>query len=262
MKFIQLLAFLLLFSTFTSCSSEPVPIIKADVPVPTMKLICKAEKSKVDNVPAHSVYLIMDDTIEVKVADIIACETFKKAEYDRYQIPKTAMDACGGWWAGAGEYFYLNKKSDYVYAVNYGQMYEEKETGKYDYSEIMSVEIDETGKYVALPKIKMDSLAGVYVLQAPDKYWMLVLQPEAEEEKLKATYYAMDGKLPATDFFTKNELPAGGTELKNFSVDFSDMVVESDLGGGQFETIFRRERITFFNIKSHQEEVLRLTKVK
>jgi hypothetical protein len=40
------------------------------------------------------------------------------------------------------------------------------------------------------------------------------------------------------------------------------MTINSDLGQGQLENIFERERITFFEIASHQEDVLRLTKDK
>ena len=53
-----------------------------------------------------------------------------------------------------------------------------------------------------------------------------------------------------------------GKNIEKFNVDFSDMTIDSDLGQGQLESIFERERITFFGISSHQEDVLRLTKNK
>jgi hypothetical protein len=38
------------------------------------------------------------------------CNPIGKEEFERYEIPADAIDACGGWWAGAGDYFYVVKK--------------------------------------------------------------------------------------------------------------------------------------------------------
>lgn len=37
----------------------------------------------------------------------IACNKIEKAEYAKMGIPADAIDACGGWYAGGGDYFYL-----------------------------------------------------------------------------------------------------------------------------------------------------------
>lgn len=234
----------------TNCSNESNPNS------PNLSLICQAESSNMEDTPAHSVHLMMDGK-KIKLANILACETFAKEDYKNYEMPKNTMDACGGWWAGAGEYFYLNKISDEIYSVNYGQMYEEKETKLYDYTELVRIKKDVSGKYIAHPKHQLHDLVGKYTLGGHHTSWMLEIKPKGEH--IEAVYYEIDGMLPPVDFLKNNKLE-NGKVLKKFEVDFSDMVIESDLGTGQLEVIFGRERITFFDKKSHLEDMLRLTK--
>jgi len=224
---------------------------------PSLSLICQVKKSKMADIPAHSVHLMMDGK-KIKLGNILACETFSKTDYKNYEMPNSTLEACGGWWAGAGEYFYLDKKSDGSYSVNYGQMYEEKETKKYDYTELIRIKKDDAGNYIAHPKHQLQDLVGVYSLGGHDTSWILEINPKGTDQ-VEAIYYEIDGMLPPADFLKNNKLQ-NGQVLKNFDVDFSDMVIESNLGTGQLEIIFGRERITFFDIKSHQEDMLRLTK--
>lgn len=50
---------------------------------------------------------------KIKVIDtVMACSVLKKQEFAQHNIPETAIDACGGWWAGAGDYFYLIEKNN------------------------------------------------------------------------------------------------------------------------------------------------------
>ncbi len=248
--------FFLTFLLFTSCSSENTTTSKSST-APNLSLVCQKETSKMEGIPAHSVHLVFNDK-KIKLADIQSCETFPKEDFANYDIPKNAMQAIGGWWAGAGEYFYLHKKSDDSYIVKYGQMYEEKETKLYDYTELIRIKKNEAGEFIAIPKHELKSLVGVYTLGGHDNSWLLKVN--AKGDGLEATYYALNEMLPPASFLKENKIPAEGKVLSNFDIDFSDMVIESDLGTGQLETIFGRERITFFNIKSHQEDMLRLTK--
>ena len=50
-----------------------------------------------------------------------------------------AIDACGGWWAGAGDYLYLVSNGDDNYTVMQGEMHEEKETNDYDYKMVINL---------------------------------------------------------------------------------------------------------------------------
>jgi hypothetical protein len=38
---------------------------------------------------------------------VLACNLIPATTFSQYNIPKTALSACGGWWAGGGDYFYV-----------------------------------------------------------------------------------------------------------------------------------------------------------
>ena len=253
----------LLFTFFLlqSCNSEnnrPSPEQNNPATMPSLSLVCEEISPQIDPTLTHVVNLLLDGK-KIKLAKTPACETFKKEDYKKYQMPKNAIDACGGWAADAGEYFYIDKNTDGSYSVNYGQMYKQKITKKYDYTELVRIKKDASGKYIAYPKHQLKDLAGVYTLEGNKTSWMLIIRPDGED--IKTTYYTFEGKLPTPDDMKKNNISIASTQiLKNFEVDFSDMIIESDIGMGQLETIFGRKRITFFNIKSHLEDMLRVTK--
>jgi hypothetical protein len=257
----NLLIFLCFCVSFCSCNSSIEGGNKnLSNSNPKLSLVCQSETSTIEDKPAHSVHLIFNDK-KIKLANVLACETIKKDTYSQYEMPNNALDACGGWWAGAGEYFYLYQKINGNYAVNYGQMYEEKETQKYDYTELIQIKKNETGLYQAIPKHNLNELVGVYTLGGLDNSWILIIKLVGE--KLNVTYHVINGMIPPSEDLNSNNFKIGGGKvLENFQIDFSDMTINSDLGQGQLENIFERERITFFEIASHQEDVLRLTKDK
>lgn len=54
----------------------------------------------------------------MKLATIMGnASLYEKAEFEDKEIPKDALTACGAWWAGAGDYFYVipTKKGVAVY---------------------------------------------------------------------------------------------------------------------------------------------------
>lgn len=55
--------------------------------------------------PMSQVFLVMGQQA-TKVADIAACDSIPQASWEQYTIPENALAACGGWWAGAGDYLY------------------------------------------------------------------------------------------------------------------------------------------------------------
>lgn len=61
--------------------------------------------------PRSEVYVVIDGARE-KISDCQACETIAKDAYHTFDIPSKALSACGGWWAGAGDYFYALKSED------------------------------------------------------------------------------------------------------------------------------------------------------
>jgi hypothetical protein len=84
--------------------------------------------------PQNNVVLSIDGKDSV-LTNILACEDITKADYERLGIPKEATTACGGWWAGAGEYFYAYIKDAQVH-VFYGWQAEEQEDEGFHYKEL------------------------------------------------------------------------------------------------------------------------------
>lgn len=94
--------------------------------------------------PQHEVFLYLAES-KIKIADVLACETIGRDEYESYQIPADAIMAVGGWWAGAGDYFYVAEEGG-NFVVKKGEMYEEKEDNSYDYKTVMT--FSKTGEEV------------------------------------------------------------------------------------------------------------------
>ena len=69
---------------------------------------------------------------------INVCNIFGKDEYVSHLIPKDAISACGGWWAGAGDYLYLVYQGDDA-VVMAGWQAEEQEDEGYHYKELKRI---------------------------------------------------------------------------------------------------------------------------
>lgn len=75
------------------------------------KLFCKALKTDEYGVP-HSEVSVSFNSEREKVANCLSCDIIPKSDYAQYDIPKNAKSACGGWFAGGGDYFYSLVKED------------------------------------------------------------------------------------------------------------------------------------------------------
>ncbi|HFA49388.1 MAG TPA: hypothetical protein ENJ95_10265 [Bacteroidetes bacterium] len=85
--------------------------------------------------PQFEVFLMLADS-KVKIADIYNCETLTPDLYEQHRIPKNAISAVGGWWAGAGDYIYVTEENG-KYVVKQGEMHEEKDNLSYDYKTVV-----------------------------------------------------------------------------------------------------------------------------
>ncbi|MEL6925342.1 MAG: hypothetical protein AAFO94_14945, partial [Bacteroidota bacterium] len=96
--------------------------------------------------PNTSIFLTFDDN-KIKVAQTHSCLKITPAEYERHDIPADAIDACGGWWAGAGDYFYLTLQDEH-YQIYQGSVDEMQEAPGYNYQPIGK--LSKTGDYQVL----------------------------------------------------------------------------------------------------------------
>ncbi|MEY4928133.1 MAG: hypothetical protein RI894_2571 [Bacteroidota bacterium] len=93
--------FLLSLAFFMACSSPSASKAK------TVQLVCDdLDTDPVTEVPHSAVSLLVDGQ-KTPIDTINGCSTIEKAEYAQKQIPADAIAACGAWYAGAGDYFYV-----------------------------------------------------------------------------------------------------------------------------------------------------------
>lgn len=134
--------FLLFFATAcqqTAKTKENTTGLTTDPPKAEVSFRCESMGEDENEVPHHQVFLVVNEQ-STKIADINACDNLYPQDYERFQIPANALAACGGWWAGAGDYFYaLEIKGEIV--VMQGWQSEEQEDEGFHYEQLTSVPI-------------------------------------------------------------------------------------------------------------------------
>lgn len=126
MKSINILFFFVL-SSFLACNNPNTSQEEAEQTDTTATSQTEEKPSPLKAVEASlscrdistedSVYPQFEVNLDVNgqnmVLDTInACGVFTRQDYEQYEIPPTALTACGGWYAGAGDYFYLVRDQD------------------------------------------------------------------------------------------------------------------------------------------------------
>jgi hypothetical protein len=67
-------------------------------------------------------------------------DSFNVEQYEEMEIPSNALAACGGWWAGAGDYFYMINKGN-VLEVFHGWQDEMQEDAGYHWELLKEIEL-------------------------------------------------------------------------------------------------------------------------
>jgi hypothetical protein len=110
----------------TSVPQEPAK--EPEAPAPKVKLTGEFLRETEYGAPQHLVLLDVDGKSRT-IDTVMACETIPRSEYKRYTIPKHAVAACGGWWAGSGDYFYAVIRKGKVVIFKGWQDEEQEDTG-------------------------------------------------------------------------------------------------------------------------------------
>ena len=74
-------------------------------------LECKFLGESEFGAPQNSV-LVGFNGSKIAVGKCDGCQKINKKAFSDYEIPSNAISACGGWWAGAGDYFYTVKNKN------------------------------------------------------------------------------------------------------------------------------------------------------
>jgi hypothetical protein len=136
-----LLVFVLAISVF-ACTQSSKSEQTATAPVKVEKIaptlsFKEIKKQPDDGLPHFDVFLQQGDKI-IPIAQINECASIPTKNYQQYDIPQKALAACGGWYAGAGDYFYLTE-SDTHWIVMHGWQDEQQTDKGYHYSQKISV---------------------------------------------------------------------------------------------------------------------------
>lgn len=104
-----------------------------------VKLDCHlVSPADADN-PLYEVALIALNK-RIPLDTVHACQNYTQDDYAAVEIPARAISACGGWYKGVGEYFYLTEENaDLV--VRYAWLKEEQTTNPYPYREVYRLKL-------------------------------------------------------------------------------------------------------------------------
>ena len=97
-------------TTTAADSSKSVNNMPADSAKSTVKLVC-INKGEDSLATPHFDVMLSVNGKEFKIKTINGCGDIPLSEYKTYEIPTAAVSACGGWWAGAGDYYYVIMKN-------------------------------------------------------------------------------------------------------------------------------------------------------
>ena len=71
----------------------------------------------------------MVNNVRTVIDSAQGCGIIDKADYKDKQIPAEAVAACGGWFAGAGDYFYAIEKNGKIVVFKGWQAEEQEDEG-------------------------------------------------------------------------------------------------------------------------------------
>ncbi len=209
---------------FTACQTAPADEEKEESY--KVRLQCQAV-SEDEAFPQSAVFAIVNQN-KVKLASISNCDSIAPASYEDYEIPAEALAAVGGWWAGAGDYFYAIRE-DSTITFYQGWAEEGQEEESYHYSKIG---IFSDGQFNLQMPVKQEELVGTYTLSRETGSHILFVG--LKEDTLKAEYFQMDGILPPVNqlnllMTSLERKEAASLELNPVTLSFT-----SELGRGKF----------------------------
>jgi hypothetical protein len=108
-------------------NQQTVSNVKPADSVKEVKLVCVYKGENENSNPYTYVMLSLNGKLQMVKSIIGEGKEILRNDYDRYEIPSNAISACGAWYAGAGDYFYVVIK-DGKPEVYYGWQEEQEDT--------------------------------------------------------------------------------------------------------------------------------------
>jgi hypothetical protein len=76
-------------------------------------LACEEIRNADEGDPLAVVYLNLLESQHL-IDTVFTCSVIAPQMYTSYDIPRHALSACGGWWAGRGQFFYTLQQGDSI----------------------------------------------------------------------------------------------------------------------------------------------------
>lgn len=132
-KILTLLAIALLAGCRQDTNTNNQSVLDSAPPL-QVRLYCEDIAPGADQ-PQFAVYAIINES-KAKITEIgMPCQQIEPAEFANYQIPNEALSAVGGWWAGAGDYFYAKKEGKKI-GIYYAGVDEAMEAPGFPYQKV------------------------------------------------------------------------------------------------------------------------------
>lgn len=137
----------------TKISSSPAPL-EAKKPLEIKNKINKTdEKSNIvsgkfyithevdseNEMPQSLIYVICQAETTLVAKVLGDAELVEKSQFPNMDIPSNAIDACGSWYAGAGDYFYLIPDKHNMFKVFQGWQDEGQETPGHHWKKVKEI---------------------------------------------------------------------------------------------------------------------------
>jgi len=126
-KLLFLFCAAIFFGSCVSDSQEQSSTVPDTTGGKTVTLFCEPDgSSDPETESKNTVFMLYGDS-KVKLGEVAVCDIIPKENWEELAIPADAEVACGGWWAGAGDYFYAIRKGGKisVFQISVDEMMEE-----------------------------------------------------------------------------------------------------------------------------------------
>jgi hypothetical protein len=135
------LAFLLLACKPKTAETKEETRTASNAPVNIEAQFVCADLTEDESMPRAALTLKLNGKMHV-LDTIAVCESIEPSDYARYDIPAEAVAAAGGWWAGAGDYFYARVEGN-VCIVMQGWQDEQQEDEGFHYEQVRRLVVSE-----------------------------------------------------------------------------------------------------------------------
>ena len=101
------LIILVIFLFGWTCFAQKNAVDSAKDPLPKIWLECDETIFDEQGIPKTNVILFIEGQDSRIVGETTGCDQIDQEDFENFDIPSNALSGLGGWFAGAGDYYYV-----------------------------------------------------------------------------------------------------------------------------------------------------------